>query len=129
MVTTIFGPTESVRRFLYRKDWCIVIVGDKDKPKDYKFEYSTFGSNVVFLSRKDQEILDSEFVKNFPWNSFGRKNVGYLFAISQGAKVIWDFDDDNMLKFWMKRASPDDTLEIDTYINHIKGMNDNLNRL
>ncbi len=32
-----------------------------------------------------------------PWNHFARKNVGYLFALSQGAKQIWDFDDDNML--------------------------------
>ena len=33
VVTTIFSPSESVRRFLYRKDWCIVVVGDKNKPK------------------------------------------------------------------------------------------------
>ena len=33
VVTTIFPPSESVRRFLYRKDWCVVVVGDKDKPK------------------------------------------------------------------------------------------------
>ena len=34
VVTTIFSPPqESVRRFLYRLDWCIVIVGDKSKPK------------------------------------------------------------------------------------------------
>ena len=34
VVTTIFTPPqESVRRFLYRQDWCIVIVGDKSKPQ------------------------------------------------------------------------------------------------
>ena len=33
VVTTIFPPSESVRRFLYRKDWCVVVVGDKTKPK------------------------------------------------------------------------------------------------
>ena len=26
--------------------------------------------------------------------------MGYLYAIMHGAKVIWDFDDDNALKFW-----------------------------
>ena len=51
-----------------------------------------------------------------PWFSFGRKNVGYLYAIANGAKVIWDFDDDNLLKFWMKGASPDYSLEIDNFI-------------
>ncbi len=33
VVTTINEPTEAVRRFLYRKDWCVVIVGDKGLPK------------------------------------------------------------------------------------------------
>ena len=33
VVTTIFKPSEAVRRFLYRKDWCVVIVGDENKPK------------------------------------------------------------------------------------------------
>ena len=30
VVTTIFDPpSEAVRRFLYRKNWCVVVVGDK----------------------------------------------------------------------------------------------------
>ena len=34
VVTTIFSPPqESVRRLLYRLDWCVVVVGDKDKPQ------------------------------------------------------------------------------------------------
>ena len=33
VVTTIFEPpSEAVRRFLYRKEWCVVVVGDKEKP-------------------------------------------------------------------------------------------------
>ena len=33
VVTTIFQPpSESVRRFMYRKNWCVVVVGDKGKP-------------------------------------------------------------------------------------------------
>ena len=33
VVTTIFHPpSESVRRFMYRKNWCVVVVGDKGKP-------------------------------------------------------------------------------------------------
>jgi hypothetical protein len=38
-----------------------------------------------------------------PWSHFGRKNVGFLFAILNGAKVIWDFDDDNILETPTKR--------------------------
>ena len=35
VVTTIFAPPkqEAVRRFLYRKDWCVVVTGDKNKPE------------------------------------------------------------------------------------------------
>ena len=33
VVTTIFAPSESVRRFLYKDDWCIVVVADLNKPE------------------------------------------------------------------------------------------------
>jgi len=26
-------PTEAVRRFFYKQDWCVVVVGDLNKPK------------------------------------------------------------------------------------------------
>ena len=33
VVTTIFSPpSEAVRRLLYRKEWCVVVVGDMGKP-------------------------------------------------------------------------------------------------
>ena len=70
---------------------------------------------LVFLSYEDQVKMSSNLVKRLPWNSFGRKNIGYLYAIAQGAKVIFDFDDDNIIKFWMKGASPDISLDIDSF--------------
>lgn len=33
-----------------------------------------------------------------PWNHFSRKNLGFFYALSQGAEQIWDFDDDNALQ-------------------------------
>ena len=33
MTTISSPPTEAVRRFLYMKDWCVVVVGDLNKPK------------------------------------------------------------------------------------------------
>ena len=70
---------------------------------------------LVFLSYEDQVKMSSNLVKRLPCNSFGRKNIGYLYAIAQGAKVIFDFDDDNIIKFWMKGASPDISLDIDSF--------------
>ena len=32
MTTIFYPPSEAVRRFMYRKEWCVVIVGDKGRP-------------------------------------------------------------------------------------------------
>jgi hypothetical protein len=82
--------------------------------KDFVLETS-LGSNIIFLTSEDQRHFFNDFVDGLPWNSFGRKNVGYLFAIARGAKVIWDFDDDNFLKFWMAGAALDRSLDINTF--------------
>ena len=79
------------------------------------------GQNVIFLSDEDQMKMNNKFVQSLPWKSFGRKNVGYLYAIANGARSIWDFDDDNSLKFWMKDASPDKALEIDQFVEKLSG--------
>ncbi len=67
------------------------------------------------MTSDDQKRFGNEFVDSLPWNSFGRKNVGYLFAIAHGAKIIWDFDDDNYLKFWLNGASPDQKLVLNSF--------------
>ncbi len=75
------------------------------------------GSNIIFLSSDDQKKIGNDFVDSLPWHSFGRKNVGYIYAIANGAKVIWDFDDDNYLKFWLDGASPDKQLDLNSFAN------------
>jgi len=84
-----------------------VVVGDKNAPQNYRIASSRRDTRLIFLSDEDQVKMNSEFVDNLPWKSFGRKNAGYLYAIAQGADVIWDFDDDNMFKFWIEGATPD----------------------
>ncbi len=61
--------------------------------------------------------MEHPFVKKLPWKNSARKNLGYLYAISHGANVIWDFDENVMLKFWLKDAGPDQSLEIDTFVD------------
>ena len=66
----------------------------KSLPKD---EYGIADNDrYIFLSVDEQTRLFPEFSAATPWNHFGRKNVGYLFAIRAGAEHIWDFDDDNL---------------------------------
>lgn len=97
VVTTIFEPSEAVRRQVALKGWCIVVVGDRKGPKEYPINATQ--NNYVFLTAADQEELAKHFpvVQALPWNHFGRKNVGFLYAILHGARLVWDFDDDNML--------------------------------
>ncbi|XP_061179250.1 uncharacterized protein LOC133187875 isoform X2 [Saccostrea echinata] len=114
VLTTIFKPSEAVRRFLYMSSWCVVIVGDLEKPKYYNIP-SSLKRCMVFLNHKDQKKMRSKFINNLPWNSFSRKNIGYLYAISHGAQLIWDFDDDNILKFWLENASIHPNQWIDTF--------------
>ncbi|XP_052771432.1 uncharacterized protein LOC128211070 [Mya arenaria] len=118
VLTTIFEPpSEAVRRFKYMRNWCVVIAGDAGLPNTYLLPSSVPNQTIVFLSKEDQNRIHSDFIDGLPWKSFGRKNVGFLYAIAHGAKIIWDCDDDNMLKFWLEGASPDDNLWIETYTN------------
>ena len=84
--------------------------------QDFSFD-APKNDNIVYLSIEKQRMIQNEFVRGIPWNNIGRKNIGYLFAIVHQAKTIWDFDDDNALKFWLKSVSPDEMLDIDTFIN------------
>ncbi len=118
VMTTIFEPSDSVRRQVKLNNWCLVVVADKKTPEKYETGWIPGEGNdrVVYLSLKTQESMHGAFVQSIPWNHFGRKNIGYLFAIKHGATTIWDFDDDNMLKFWLPGAAPDGAPSIYTAI-------------
>jgi len=73
----------------------MAVVADKRGPKQYEID-----NPLVFYLSIDIQVQMaslSPMVEAIPWNHFGRKNVGYLWAIVHGAQVIWDFDDDNEL--------------------------------
>ena len=54
--------------------------------------FSALNRNVEYLSPERQLSLGFRMVQFVPWNHFGRKSVGYLYAIKQGATDIFDFD-------------------------------------
>jgi hypothetical protein len=96
VVTTIFPPSEAVLKVAALKDWAVVVVGDVNSAP-----FNVTAANVVVLDATAQMQLGPPFVDMaalLPWRHFGRKNVGYMFAIKHGAQIIWDFDDDNILK-------------------------------
>lgn len=77
------------------QDWAVVIVGDKGgRP------FNITAPNAVYLDTATQQDWGGAFptlLQLLPWRHFGRKNLGYLYAIAHGAHQIWDFDDDNGL--------------------------------
>ncbi len=93
VITTINPPTpaiEVVSRLCIDSDWSAVVVGDTKTPEDWQ------APGIDFLSIKQQYDLFPEFARLVPTRHYCRKNLGYLYAIQHGAKLILETDDDNI---------------------------------
>lgn len=100
VVTTIFKPQLAFQKILdLSTKWCLIIVGDEITPDAEYEQLSRDHSHLYYLSATYQKhnLESNEFMARMPYKSFARKNIGYLFALYHGAKVIFDFDDDNIL--------------------------------
>ena len=96
VITSIFPPSEAIEKFAMLKDWKVILVGDKKTTADWDYP------GVTYLSPERQQEVASKFSGLLPWNSYTRKNIGYLHAIKQGARVIYESDDDNIpLNNWV----------------------------
>jgi len=91
VVTTINYPTESVKKLASLEGWCLIVVGDTKTPEDWAWP------NCTYLSLEKQAALGYKTLEHVPENHYSRKNIGYLYAIQQGAEVIYETDDDNLL--------------------------------
>jgi hypothetical protein len=92
VITSINPPTPAVAEFATfarSAGGGVVVVGDTKSPADWRHE------GVVFLSIAEQRRLFGELADAIPTRSYARKNLGYLYAIAQGAGLIIDTDDDN----------------------------------
>ncbi len=92
VITSIFEPTEAVKKFSKLNDYNLIVVGDKKSPIEWECD------NVRYLSVAEQNILGYELIKMLPYNHYCRKMIGYLEAIKLGSEFIIDTDDDNMPK-------------------------------
>lgn len=95
VVTSIFQPSPATRMLgeMTRQGWCYVVVADINGPAEYDDV-----EGVIYLTVEMQRALHFQIMDHLPWRHFGRKNVGFLYAIARGAKVIYDTDDDNRIK-------------------------------
>lgn len=114
VITSIFPPTEAVKKFANIPGWQLIVVGDKKTPDDWRHD------RVVYLSPDDQIKQGFSLVKDLPWNHYCRKMVGYLYAIKEGAEYIADADDDNLpLADWPAIPAKNtlDTLSDSKFVN------------
>jgi len=89
VITTINSPTADVKKLAGIEGWKVVVVGDTKSPANWSHP------NCVFLSVEKQKSLGYRIHDFLPYKSYARKNLGYLYAIQHGAKIIYDTDDDN----------------------------------
>ena len=96
VVTTINAPTSSIFKLTELPEpWKIVVIGDK-KTNNEGWKVFDDSSKLVYLSVESQLKLNYKTTKYIPYNSYTRKNIGYLYAVEHGAKEIYETDDDNI---------------------------------
>ena len=94
VVTTIFTVNAAVKLIATNyPSMGLVVVGDRKTNHSEWEAFSALNRNVEYLSPERQLSLGFRMVQFVPWNHFGRKSVGYLYAIKQGATDIFDFDE------------------------------------
>ncbi len=88
IVITSIAETEAIKEYASMKDWKLIVVGDRKGPLNAPI-------NSTFIKYQGEIEKMYSFTKTCPIDHYCRKNIGYLHAMSLGAKTIYDTDDDN----------------------------------
>lgn len=104
VITSIAGPDHPILQ-QYAKESAahnvsFIVVGDKKSPDSFSID------NCDYYSIERQVNLPFSITERLPFNHYARKNLGYLAAISGGAEIIIETDDDNLPfpEFWNERS-------------------------
>ena len=103
VITTISHPNTALEAYAAgckKHGYEFVLIGDTKSPEDFRLPAARF------YSLSDQRKLTLKYPKLCPERHYSRKNIGYLLAISEGAEVIVETDDDNIPtpEFWGERT-------------------------
>lgn len=104
VITSIAGPNHPVLNDFARQCTSrgirFYVIGDRISPADFFLE------GCDFYSLQRQRETGFSLVERLPERHYGRKNVGYLLAISHGAEIVLETDDDNYARegFWEQRT-------------------------
>ena len=111
VITTIQEPTEATLKFLSKKDWDVVVVGDLKTPHD---SYQKL--DCTYLTPEDQEKINKKLSDSIGWNCIQRRNMGFLFAYMEGVDILATVDDDNIpYESWGEDLYVNKEIEVDLY--------------
>ena len=104
VVTSINPPTRAVVEIARDADQLaadFIIIGDRKSPPSFVQRGATY------LDLEAQARTGFRYATEAPTQHYARKNVGYLHAISRGATVLIETDDDNIPRpdFWKPRSA------------------------
>jgi hypothetical protein len=102
VVTSIAAPTAALRVIAAgarERNYSFYVIGDVPSPKDFALD------GCEFFNLDDQGKMGFLTAELSPKRHYARKNLGYLQAISTGAEIIIETDDDNvpLESFWSIR--------------------------
>tara|TARA_B110000003_G_scaffold253251_1_gene268405 strand:- start:27 stop:302 length:276 start_codon:yes stop_codon:yes gene_type:complete len=84
VITTFLEVNEAVVNFVKKDiDVSLVVVGDhKTDHDEWRAFQDKYRDAVVYLSPADQQSLPFSALHHVPWNHFGRKSIGFLYAVT-----------------------------------------------
>jgi hypothetical protein len=91
-MTSIHEVNPVMRAYASLEDWHLILVGDRKGPARIEAD------RIDFLDLASQAQLGFDTCAHTPENHYARKNLGYLHAMSLGAALIAETDDDNLPK-------------------------------
>jgi hypothetical protein len=90
VITTINGSFPPLEPLLRVPDAEVILVGDLKTPAIAE------RPGLTYLPVDDPPLKRFRYAAVAPVNHYARKNLGYLHALSRGAEIVYDTDDDNL---------------------------------
>ncbi len=102
VVTSIAAPNwqlQTLAQGCLERGHEFIVIGDEASPSNFELE------GCRFYNLQDQYKSEFKLAQLTPTRHYARKNVGYLIAVSGGANIIVETDDDNIPyeQFWEER--------------------------
>jgi len=111
VTTTISKPSKALYKFLEKKDWDIIIVGDLKTPHS---EYESLPCLYMHPDYQNQKYADLS--DKIGWNKIQRRTLGFMEAFGLGADIIATVDDDNIpYDDWGQNIHVGKEIEVDCY--------------